>query len=896
MTCHHANQDSRGRAARFPLDRLPRGSSRVIPAERIAEVRERHELVAFIEAAGVKLRRRGRDLIGLCPFHDDHSPSLSVSPSKQYWCCLGACSVGDKRAGGDVIEFARRLWRVGFPEAIARLEGETSSSAPRQRPKLRVVKSRTADAATPRIDLLAQVVSFYHQTLVSSAAAKAYLASRGITNPDLIAALPIGYADGSLLERAPEGSETYTRLMTLGVLTSTGRELMVGCIVVPLRDRTGNVVGLYGRATERDQHLYLPGPRRGLVNTQAAATSDELIITESVIDALSFLEAGIPNVLPIYGVSGWTADHNELLDGQRIRRVTLALDSDDAGERAAAAIAEKLASRGIATRMVTLPAKDANELLVREGAARFATIWRELTKETAAKEEKPAAVPITAGDGVYLIAFEGRTWRVRGLSAFGVDRLRVNVRVEQDGRFHIDTFDLYAARPRAAFVDAAMSALRCPASEQPALAEEIAAVIERLEAERLTLRAKGKDELAQTMTAGDREEALHFVRDPQLVERLREDFAAIGCVGESDAMLVAYLAALSRKLTEPLSVVFCARSGAGKSNLQERICELTSPEDLVHYTRITGQALFYQDEDALKHKLLAIDEEGGAAEAVYSLRNLQSGGALSVSATRTDPQTGKHRAESYTVNGPTSIFLTTTRPEALDYETRNRFLMLTVDESAEQTRRILERQRWSETLEGLVADAKRAAVVRRHHNAQRLIAPLRVVIPNAPSLAFPAGRLILRREQKKYLTLIKAIALLHQHQRRRQSVEIASEAIDYIEVSDADIALAQQLGAAILRRNVDELAPPSRSLLHAIRELVSTKMKAMKIPHEYAHLSRGEIQRATGLSYWHCRVYLGQLLEHEYLALVRGHQGKRHLYELLWEGEEDDPAAALAQR
>jgi DNA primase catalytic core len=868
----------------------------LIAAERIAEVRARHELVAFIESAGVKLRRRGRDLVGLCPFHNDREPSLSVSPAKQYWCCLGACSAGDKKAGGDVIEFARRLWRIGFREALARLDGGTTTSAAAQRPKLRVVKNRATDATPPRIDLLAQVITFYHQTFVSSAAAKSYLASRGITSPDLIAALPIGYADGSLLERAPEGSETHAQLVALGILTSNGRELMEGCIVVPLRDRAGSVVGLYGRAIERDQHLYLPGPRRGLVNAQAAATSDELIITESVIDALSFIEAGIPNVVPIYGVSGWTADHDQLLEAQRIRRVVLALDSDDAGERAASAIAEKLTARGIDVERVTLPAKDANELLVRDGAAAFAAAWKQLIAQTAAPaaKEKSSSVAIDTDAGSYVVAFDRRTWRVRGLSVFGVDRLRVNVRVEQDGRCHVDTLDLYVARARRAFIEAAVAALSCESAEANEIAQEVAVLIDRLEAERLTLRAKGKSDAGdQPMTAAERDEALAFLRDAKLVDRLREDFAAIGCVGEADAMLVAYLAALSRKLDEPLSVVFCARSGAGKSNLQDRTTELVPAEDLVRYTRITGQALFYQDENALRHKLLAIDEEGGAAEAVYSLRNLQSGGSLSVSATRTDPQTGKHRAEHYEVHGPTSIFLTTTRPEALDYETRNRFVMLTADESAEQTRRILERQRWSETLDGLIASTKRTAVIRCHHNAQRLIAPLRVINPHAPSLAFPSGRLILRREQKKYLTLIKAIALLHQHQRRRRSVEVGNDRIDYIEATAADVALAQQLGAAILRRNVDELAPPTRALLVAIRELVTKKMDELKVPQSYAHFTRQEIQRAAGLSYWHCRVYLGQLLEHEYVALVRGHQGKRCLYELLWEGDEDDPAAEI---
>lgn len=866
----------------------------MIPAEAIAELRSRHELVAFLTAAGVKLRRHGSDYLGLCPFHQDRQPSLSVSPSKQYWCCLGACSTPVKKLGGDVIEFARRLWGVSFREAVQRLGGQTTTEL--GRPTLRVVKRAGDTKQTNRPDLLGQVVSYYHQTLSSSPPAKQYLNGRGITNPDIVTSLLIGYADGSMIERAPEGSETHAGLTALGVISVKGTELLEGCITVPLLDLHGNVVGIYGRAIDRDQHLYLPGPRRGIVNAQAAATTGEIVIAESIIDALSFMEAGITNVVPMYGINGWTSDHDGIIEHHRIRRVILALDSDEPGRRAAAALAEKLGARGLEVRVIELPAKDANELLVREGAASFAATWRRLTATTAAaKEEDASSNPDVQRDtdGAYIVRFDSRTYRVRGLSAFGVDRMRVNVRVEEAGRFHVDTFDLYAARSRKAFVESASQLFGGPGVEA-LLSREIALVIDLLEGERLALRAGEKND-ATPMSGADRDDAMTLLRDPKLIARLSADFETAGCVGEGVSMLIGYLAAISRKLDEPLAILFCARSGAGKSNLQERITGFMPPEDLVRYTRITGQALFYQDEDALKHKVLAIDEEGGAAEAIYSLRILQSSGTLSVSATRTDPQTGKHRAEHYEVHGPTSIFLTTAHPEALDYETRNRFVVLTADESSEQTRRILERQRWGETLDGLIANTAREVVIRRHQNAQRLIESLPVVNPHAPSLTFPSTRLILRREQKKYLTLIKAIALLHQHQRPRKSIDAGGERIDYIEVTTEDIALAQQLIPAIVRRNLDELAPPTRALLDSIREMVATKMKALKVPREYAHVSRQELQRATGLSYWHLRVYLQQLVECEYLVLARSENGKRYLYELLDEHEEDDPAAEIAR-
>ena len=189
------------------------------------------------------------------------------------------------------------------------------------------------------------------------------------------------------------------------------------------------------------------------------------------------------------------------------------------------------------------------------------------------------------------------------------------------------------------------------------------------------------------------------------------------------------------------------------------------------YTRITGQALFYKEEDALVHKVLAIEEDAGAESAAYAIRNLQSSRTLTIAATRTDPANGKLEPTPTASKVPVFIMLTTTNPQALDYETRNRFLEVTVDESHEQTARILKAQREEDTLEGLLRQAERERIMRLHQNAQRLLRPLKVLNPFAGKLTYPAHGLKMRREQKKYLTLLKAMALLHQYQRPVQRAE-----------------------------------------------------------------------------------------------------------------------------
>lgn len=951
----------------------------MIPAEAIAEVKARHDIVAFIESCGIVLKRHGEGFLGLCPLHGDTRPSLSVSPAKQSWCCLGACSPNGKVTGGDVIEFARRFWGVSFREALTRLGSTASVELPSPVRPLAAVRPLSSHRRAPSgrgpTDLLSRVAGIYHQSFLLSEKARDYAAARGLTKPDFLSALPIGYADGSLLDTAPEGSETWEALRALGVVTATGRELLSGCLVVPLRDLSGTVVSLYGRRVEvpvetgggpdRPRHFYLPGPRRGLVNASCLATTDELILTESVIDALSFLEAGLPNAVPLYGTSGWTPDHDALLERHRVRLVLLALDADEAGRKAAEALSRTLTSRGFRVTDVLLPAKDPNALLVAEGPDGFRTTWRRLvaeaareaargvgaaspapkavvsraSEEAAAKEEKggeskgasldsslDAPALVLDETGAYLFAFETRAYRVRGLSVMGVDRLRVNVRVDASTRFHVDTLDLYSSRARQAFAETAARTLALPEGSVADVLDELALLVDALEKERLSLRRKGTGPAAvepAPLTPAAEAEAMALLKG-DVLGRLREDFRAVGLVGEETALLIGYLALVSRKLREPLSVLFCARSGAGKSALQDRLCDFCPPEDLVKYTRISGQVLFYKDQKALEHKLLAVDEEDGAAQAAYALRSLLSSGYLSCSVTRTDPQTGRQVADDRRVDGPTTVFLTSAHPEALDYETRNRFVLLTVDESREQTRRILALQRWGETAEGLKAREERSAVYRKHHDLQRLLKPLDVVIPM--ELPYPSGWLILRREQRKYLTLVKALALLHQHQRPKKTLTIDGRTVEYVEAAEADVEIGRELSRLILRRNLDELSPPSRSLLLAMQELAREKKAAAakagaapaarprpepgpqsspssspgrryvlgreKAEEERVLLDRHELQKATGLSYWHVRTYLAQLVEYEYVGLVKTGQGQKALYELLHEAVEEDPWAA----
>jgi hypothetical protein len=233
------------------------------------------------------------------------------------------------------------------------------------------------------------------------------------------------------------------------------------------------------------------------------------------------------------------------------------------------------------------------------------------------------------------------------------------------------------------------------------------------------------------------------------------------------------------------------------------------------------------------------------------------------------------------------IFLTTTSVE-IDEELLNRCIVLSVDEERAQTRAIHELQRRAETLSGLLARHDRMKILRLHRNAQRLLKPVRVVNNYAPRLTFLDGRTRTRRDHMKYLTLIRTIALLHQHQRERKSVLHRGERIEYIEVTPADVAMANELAHEVLGRSLDELAPQTRRMLDLVESLVRSECARFAIHRSDYRFTNRRIRELTGWTDFQVRTHLHKLIAFEYVLAHRGSRGQSFVYELLYDGQGRD--------
>ena len=927
-----------------------------IPETELERLKSEVSMERLVEASGIELKRSGKDRLGRCPFHEDETASLVVTPGKNLWHCFG-CGLG-----GGPVDWVMKRRGVSFRHAVELLrEGVVplaAEGAVLNNPRLRALPAPVAFDADDQA-LLNQTVDYYHERLLAVPEAVDYLRSRGLEHPELVAHFKLGVADRSLGLRLPEktrkaGADIRLRLQKLGVYRESGHEHFNGSLVVPVLDAEGQVVEVYGRKLQEalragtPKHLYLPGPHAGVWNLDGVQASAEVIVCEALIDAMTFWCAGLRNVTAAYGVEGVTDELLALLatpvEG-RTRRVLIAFDRDDAGERGATKLAETLMARGVDCYRVQFPrGMDANEyalkvtpaakslaLLVRKaqwlgkGEAPSVTVGQVASTPaaaTAAKEVEPSSLaaeplppapmvpPVSIPPAVSVLAVttpaeapdepqaevEGdvlrlvcgaRTWAVRGVPKVHPGAsLKLNVRVQQavDARqpvaaLHVDSVDLYSARSRAVFAAQAAAELGTRANGQDEtlqreLARELGRVLLAVEQaiEQRERKASAPKQAVPSMTEAEHETALAWLKAPNLLQRIAADFDACGLVGEATNKLTAYLACVSRLLASPLAVLVQSSSSAGKTSLMDAVLAFMPEESRIRYSAMTGQSLYYMGQTDLKHRILALAEEEGAARASYALKLLQSDGELTMAATGKDPQTGALVTQEYHVEGPVMLMLTTTAID-IDEELMNRCLVLTVDEGAQQTQAIHVRQRERRTLAGLLARQNKHDIHALHRHAQRLLKPLAVVNPYAEQLSFHARHARARRDHEKYLTLIDAIALLHQHQRPVRQAQAGGQAIEYIEVTREDIEAAHVLANDVLGRSLDELPPVTRKLLRVLSGYVAERANARGVPVDEVRFTRRELRDACGWGDTQLRLHLERLAALELVASERSGRG-----------------------
>lgn len=846
-----ANQNSRDR---FELDAL----------------KARVDLVAVVRET-LDLKKTGKNWLGRCPFHEDATASLSVNPETLLWNCFGC------EAGGDVLEWLKRKENLSFPESVKRLE-TLAGVLPKPESNGKPKKDEPLPAGLSRSHIFQQVLEHYRKRFRECPEAQAYLTGRGLGSREVWESFRVGYADGTLLSILPQTGPIREALLQIGLLNAKGREHFRGCLVFPLDHPDLETVSFYGRRIAADsevKHLYLPGPKRGVLNWQAIKLSPKVWVAESVLDAVSLWAAGVRDVTCLYGAASLPQDLEALLGRYGTREVVFCLDGDRAGREAVARFGVTLTAMKVRCLEAKMPeGQDPNQVLVQEGPQ----LLKSRATSTVPLDLAPPA-PETekyqrTADG-FALEFGEVRYKVTPQPPFG-SRLRVTLRASRGSRIYFDTIDLYSNRYRTA---AAVQLVRRLSLSRPDAELHLMGVLERAEEWAGEAMAdskkadKGDEEDAVVeMTAAEHEEALEFLESPNLIRRILDDTEALGYVGEENGKLLTYLIGLSRKLQKPLSGIVRSQSGAGKSTLTEMVQQLTPPEDVREYSRLSAQALSFMPKDHLRRKLLIIEERAGSEAADYQIRTLQTRHRLSQAVVIKDPVTGKLSTRFFEVLGPIAYLETTTNPQ-LNPENASRCFEICLDESEDQTVRIQRCQRQLRESRPYDRQLLIEDIKRRHHNAQRLLEQVIVYVPYAMHLKFPSRWLRTRRDNERFLCLIEVITFLHQHQRERGKTR---EGTPYILATVEDYRLAFTLAQDVLLNSLHELTREGQELLESIRCWLEDRADPYSVL-----FTRKELRQYTNLQDYRLRASLNELVDMEYVSVASGSNGKAFHYRLL---------------
>ena len=346
------------------------------PDEIVEEVRSRNDIVDIISGY-VRLQKRGSNYFGLCPFHNEKSPSFSVSPGKQMYYCFG-CG-----AGGNVITFLMEYENYTFPEALKVLADRAGVTLP-QEDNSKEAKAREELRTTLlKINKLAANFFYWQLHQPQGEVGYRYFRNRELTD-ETIRRFGLGFAgkSGGLYQYLKGKGYDDGVLKETGLFTIEergARDKFWNRVMFPIMDVNNRVIGFGGRVMGDGTPKYLNSPEtkifdksRNLYGLNYARTSreDYLLVCEGYMDVIALQQAGFTNSVASLGTA-LTSQHANLLK-RYTNRVVLTYDSDGAGIRAALRAIPLLKEAGISTKVLNMkPYKDPDEFIKNLGAEEF---------------------------------------------------------------------------------------------------------------------------------------------------------------------------------------------------------------------------------------------------------------------------------------------------------------------------------------------------------------------------------------------------------------------------------------------------------------------------------------------------------------------------------------------
>jgi len=465
------------------------------------------------------------------------------------------------------------------------------------------------------------------------------------------------------------------------------------------------------------------------------------------------------------------------------------------------------------------------------------------------------------------------SYSVMGAPSMDVSSLRVSLHIEKEGlrkqRIKLDLYDFEQITKHVTH-----------------LSEEEGFVFGNLEADLLTLTElleKHREEKYQeayseikpqrtpnTLSIDKQKEVVEFLRQPNLLESINKQLGNIGVAGESDNRLLLFILGTSYK-HQPLHAVIQSSSGSGKSHLINTVADCFPEEDVLSLSRVTSKSLYHYKHDTLKNKLILIqDFDGLDDEALFAFRELQSFGKLTTSMTGKDAF-GNHTAKLHTVHSHFSSMGATTKELYTDNQSRS--ILLKIDESIEQTQRVL----------SYIPPSVEEVLKTKNElqNMVRLLKPNTIINPFVDKLCLPRTIPMARRLNNQLKQFVEQITFLHQYQREQDE---QGRLITTLE----DVKTGISLFMECLWLKVDELPVGTRNFFEELKAYI-TEQESTK------EFNQRDIRKNLSVSRSALHRHITTLIKMEYIQVVSGTANKGYRYMISYFDNEEKLKQELIQ-
>lgn len=873
----------------------------------IQEIKNRLDIIQVAKHLGISI---GKNQRAICPFHDDKNPSLQFSKDKQICTCFSSnCTAGTM----DVIGLTERKLSLNTHEALKYLKDLTGSVAPTGN-KRQIQTPQKTESMQDRTEILQKAFSYFTNSLAASSPALRYLESRNLSQQ----LLTVGYNNGTL--HYGNNKELAPLLEQAGLLRKTNSgyaSFGLASIVFPLRNKKNEITGMYFRAVEPrpnkfkdykyEKHLYLKD-RSGLYPKYPPAETKKVIIPESIIDTATLQH--IPEItaghelLSSYGTNGITPEHSGALSQlKELEEIIIWFDGDESGRKGAEKAAEELHELlpNVTISQVETPeGEDINSLSIGHSLSRdngkpeiFTHLLQnrkpykienrklkveneELKKENEEKQINSNPHISTSNNPLittnpYKISYSTAVanYYVKGGIPKALDSMKVTLEIEhpETRRKSRTKPDLYEDRQVEKVSREAGEKLNIRAD---VIEQDLNYLTDLLDEYReQTMSAENKEEEQKpTVTAEQQTKCITFLKRKELIKEFNKLIEQAGITGEENNRIFLFVIATAYKMPDTLHALIQGSSGSGKTYLSKQITDLMPKEDVIRLTRVTESSFYNYGEYEIQYKLIVLEDvDGLKEEAEYAFRELQSNGEIISSTSAKDENSGQIRAQIKKVKGPIGSIATTTKGEIYE-DNMSRIFLLAVDESKEQTGRII--IYLNQKSSGMINKIEERETKEFIQNCVRMLKPHEVINPYANKILLPPEAHKIRRLTELFHAFVNQVTLLNQYQRNK---DVNGRLIT--EKEDVEVAIEIMFESIVLK--VDELDGSLRQFYEDLKTYIMNKGEGYK---EY-QFGQMEIRQALHIKKTRLSYYLNELQELEYIS-QSGYSNRGYRYKITY--------------